>query len=76
MMSFLVITETLSETDQLYLWVKKNRGVCSQIARIHGFTPSFVRSVLYGHCGSTGRLIERALIDAGAPFVRERIEAA
>ena len=66
---------SLSETDLLYLWVKRNRGECSRIAREYGFTPQFVRSVLYGHCGSKDRLIEAALIQAGAPVVRDRMEA-
>lgn len=65
-----------SEVEHLYLWVKRNRGVCSQIARDFGFTPSFVRAVLYGYSGSTDRRIEKALIRAGAPFVRDRIEVA
>lgn len=66
----------ISDTDRIYLWVKKNRGVCSRIAKDVGFTPSFVRAVLYGHCGSTDRVVEKALIDAGAAFVQQRIEAA
>ena len=63
----------VSETENIYLWVKRNRGVCSRIAREFEVTPSFVRSVLYGFCGSSERRIEMALIGAGATFVRERI---
>ena len=66
----------ISDTDKIFLWVKRNRGVCSRIAREHGFTPSFVRAVLYGHCGSTDRIVEKSLIEAGAAFVRDRIESA
>lgn len=64
----------ISDTERIFLWVKRNRGACSRIAREHGFTPSFVRAVLYGHCGSTDRIVEKSLIQAGASFVRDRIE--
>ena len=66
----------ISDTDKIFLWVKRNRGVCSRISRAHGFTLSFVRAVLYGHCGSTDRVVEKSLIEAGASFVQDRIEAA
>jgi hypothetical protein len=65
----------VSENERIFLWVKRNRGVCSRIARERGVTPSFVRAVLYGHCGSTDRVIEKLLIEAGAVFVKARIEA-
>ena len=63
----------ISEAENIYLWVKRNRGVCSRIAREFDVTPTFVRSVLYGFCGSTEKRIEHALIDAGAEFVRARM---
>lgn len=66
---------SLSESDLLYLWVKRNRGECSRIAKEFGFSPQFVRAVLYGHSGSTDKLIEKALIKAGAPVIQQRIEA-
>lgn len=62
----------VSDLESIYLWVKRNRGVCSRIAREFEVTPSFVRSVLYGFCGSSEKRIEYALIEAGAEFVRER----
>lgn len=64
----------VSDNERIFLWVKRNRGVCSKIARKHGFTPSFVRAVLYGHCGSADRVVERSLIKAGAGFVKDRLE--
>ena len=63
----------VSETENIYLWVRRNRGACSRIAREFDVTHTFVRAVLYGFCGSAGKRIENALIDAGAEFVRTRI---
>jgi hypothetical protein len=65
---------SISERDLLFLWVRNNRGRCSQIAREFQVSPSFVRSVLYGFSGSTENRIERALIDYGAPCIAERME--
>jgi len=70
-------TIALTRADQVFLWIRKNRGVCSQIARDHKVTPGFVRQVLYSpEVRSTHFRIERALLDAGAPFMEERIEVA
>lgn len=69
-------TTELSESDQIFLWIKRNRGVCSRIARDFELTPTFIRSVLYGHSKSTDFRVEKALVASGAPFVCDRIEAA
>lgn len=49
--------------------------MCSQIAVSCGVSHTFVRKVLYGHSKSAEFRVEKALLDAGAPFMRERVEA-
>lgn len=69
-------TVELTRSDKIFLWIRRNRGVCSKIARDHEVTPGFVRQILYSpEVKSTSLRIERALHDAGAPFMDERIKA-
>lgn len=66
---------SLTDADVIFLWTRKNRGACSQISRDCEVTPQFVRQVLYGLKGgrSADFRVEKALIEAGAPFVADRI---
>lgn len=66
---------SLTDGDVISLWVRRNRGVCSQISRDHGVSAEFVRQILYGLPGgkSVDFEIEKSLIAAGAPFVADRI---
>lgn len=65
----------LSREDLLCLWVNRNRGVCAKIARDYEVTGSFVRAILHGSPGfkSADLRVERALAEAGAPFMKERL---
>lgn len=67
------IKATASEVQ--FLWVRRNRGVCSRIARELGCSPEFIRRVLYGinNTKSSGLLVEKALMEAGAPFIEDRV---
>lgn len=70
-------TEVSSLTDDeiVAVWLRRNRGVCVQISRELEVSREFVRKVLYGLPGgkSSNYRIEKALIEAGAPFVADRI---
>lgn len=67
--------ESLTDSDVISLWVRRNRGTISKISRECKVSHSFVRMVLYGEPGgrSTNLRIEKALIEVGAPFVADRI---
>lgn len=64
---------SLTDADVIFLWVRRNRGVCAQISRDCGVCTEFVRQVLYGSRNSTDLHVEKALAAAGAPFVADRI---
>lgn len=66
---------SLTDEDVISLWIRKNRGVCSQISRDCDVSAEFVRRILYGidAARSVGLHVEKALIEAGAPFVADRI---
>lgn len=66
---------SLTDDDVISLWVRRNRRVCVEISREFEVSKEFVRQVLYGLPGgkSKGLRIEKALIEAGAPFVADRI---
>jgi hypothetical protein len=66
----------LTQDEQTCLWVRKNRGVCASIARSLEVSSEFVRMILYRtdpNLKSAGLRVERALFEAGAPFMQERI---
>lgn len=67
---------SLSDADVIFLWVRRNRGVCVEISREFEVSREFVRQILYGLPGGKSKdfEIEKALIAAGAPFVADRIE--
>lgn len=69
------IGDSLTESDVIFLWLRKNRGVCSKISRDCEVSPAFVHMILYGQPGgiSDDLRVEKALIEAGAPFVADRI---
>jgi hypothetical protein len=69
---------SLSDADVISLWIRRNRGVCVGISRDFGVSKEFVRQILYGLPGgkSADLQIEKALIEAGAPFVADRISGA
>lgn len=71
-MPLAVSTNSLAESERVFLWIRKNRGVCSRIAKDLDLSHTFVRSVLYGHVRSSELRVEKALINAGAAFVSER----
>lgn len=65
----------LTEDEQKILWVRRNRGVCAQIARELDVSSEFVRQILYrskATIRSEGLRVEKALFVAGAPFMAER----
>ncbi len=66
---------SLTDADVISLWVRRNRGVCRDISIQCAVSKEFVRQVLYGLPGgkSSDLRIEKALIEAGAPFVADRI---
>jgi hypothetical protein len=66
----------LTEEQQIYLWLRAHRGLCSKVAREHGVSREFVRKILYGlgDAKSAGFRIERSLADMGAPFMENRLE--
>lgn len=68
--------EVLSDEQKVFLWIRENRGVCSQVASTCEVSHTFVRKVLYGQSKSSEFRVEKALLDAGALFMRDRIEAA
>lgn len=71
------VSDSLTDEQQIYLWIRGNRGVCSQIAKDFGVSREFVRQILYfPRVKSADRRIERALADAGAPFMQERVGVA
>ncbi len=64
----------ITESDHIFLWLRRNRGVLSKIARELEITPEFVRQVLYHrHIKSNDSRVEQALLEAGAPFMGERL---
>lgn len=68
---------TLTEQEECFLWVRRNRGVCAKIARDLEVSSEFVRVILYRtypNLKSAELRVERALFEAGAPFMRERID--
>lgn len=67
---------TISERDKIYLWIRKNRGVCSRVARDLDLSHSFVRDVIYGHAKSAELRVEKALIESGAAFISDRLNEA
>ena len=69
------IESSLTDADVIFLWVRRNRGALVKISREYEVSPQFVRMVLYGERGgrSSDLRIEKALIEAGAPFVADRI---
>jgi hypothetical protein len=68
-------SQSQKERDQKRLWVANNRGVLSSIARALDppCSPSAVHSVLYYNLPSKGFRIEKALADAGAPYMKIRL---
>lgn len=69
------IAAKLTQDDVIFLWVKRNRGVCSKIAASLNVSKEFVSKVLYRpEKRSKESRVEWALIEAGAPFIRERLE--
>ena len=72
------IGDSLAESDVIFLWLRKNRGICSKISRDCNVSPAFVHMILYGqpHGISKDFVVEKALIQAGAPFVADRIAEA
>ena len=72
------IGDSLTESDVIFLWLRKNRGVCFRVSLDCGVSPSFVHAILYGKPGgkSDDLRVEKALIEAGAPFVADRIAEA
>ena len=67
--------ESLYPDDCIRVWLGRNRGIVSHVARKHNVTRAWVSAVLYGVKGarSEGHRIERALARAGAPFMAERL---
>ncbi len=67
--------DSLTESDVIFLWLRKNRGLCSKISIDCDVSPAFVHAILYGKPGgkSDDLRVEKALIAAGAPFVSDRI---
>ena len=65
-----------TDEQEIYLWLRSQRGLCSKVAREHGVSREFVRKVLYGigDARSAELRIERSLADAGAPFMRDRLD--
>lgn len=67
----------MSTEDHIFIWVRKNRGVCAGIARQFSVSHQFVRQVLYCPAIKSSDLrIEKALAEAGAPFMSSRFEVA
>ncbi len=66
---------TLTEEQYIYLWLRGQRGLCAKVAREHGVSREFVRKILYGlaDARSAELRIEKALADAGAPFMERRL---
>jgi hypothetical protein len=66
----------LTSEQKIYLWLRSQRGLCSKVAREHGVSREFVRKVLYGlsDARSADLRIERSLAEAGAPFMKDRLE--
>ncbi len=68
--------QEISRSDEISIWVRRNRGVCSRVARELDVSAEFVRVILYGlGPRSTGLRVERALVAVGAPFVAARLES-
>jgi hypothetical protein len=65
--------QSLTEKEQKRLWVLNHRGKLAEIAKTLGVTHSAVQGVLYYRLPSRDFRIERALADAGAPFMAERL---
>ena len=71
-----MLTETdLTDAEKIGVWHRRNYGICARIGREFDVTGEFVRQILYGvrSARSADLRIERALIDAGAPFIADRI---
>ena len=64
---------SLTDGDVIFLWIRRNKSVCARISRDLNLSRQFVSQVLYGFRKSTDLQVERALIEAGAPFVADRI---
>lgn len=66
-------TQSLTEREQKRLWVANHRGELARIARELGVSHSAVWNVLNSNLPSKGFRIERALAEAGAPFMKLRL---
>ncbi len=66
-------SQTKTERDKKRLWVLDNRGVLARIARELGVSHSAVGGVLHYNLPSKGHRIEKALADAGAPYMQDRL---
>ncbi len=59
------------EADQIVLWLSRNRGILTRIARAcqPPVTPQFVHQVLRHKRNSEGGVVERMLREQGAPLL-------
>lgn len=68
-----IATDDISRRDQAYLWIRRNRGVCKQIAIDLEVSSELVRKILYGEYlpknGSIGYEVSKRLRLAGAPRI-------
>ena len=69
--------QPFKERTKKRIWVCEHRGELSRIARNLGVSVSAVHAVLYYNLPSSKDKnfhIERALADAGAPYMKERLQ--
>lgn len=62
-----------TEREQKRLWVYNSRGTLARIAARLKVSQSAVHAVLYYNLPSKNCRIEKALADAGAPYMAERL---
>lgn len=66
-------SQSKKERDAKALWVHHHRGKLAQIAKSLQVSHAAVHAVLYYNMPSKDCRIERALAQAGAPFMTERL---
>lgn len=66
----------ITPDEEKRLWVYRNRGTLKRIADQFEVSATWVSNVLYGSKGAHSKdlRVERALFDAGAPHMADRLE--
>jgi len=67
--------ETMEEPSvEMLVWVHYNRGALTKIAEQAGCSPQFVHMVMRGGRSSASGLVEKLLLERGAPMRPEKPE--